>query len=59
MALMYALQALLSVLIRNFVFEFRDGPETKIELSRGLLPRARVAGETGAQVPLRIRRVDA
>ena len=56
---MYALQAVLSVLIRNFVFEFRDGPETKIELSRGLLPRARVAGETGAQVPLRIRRVDA
>lgn len=49
-------QAVLSVLIRNFVFEFRDGPDTKIEIGRGLLPRAKVAGEPGVELPLRIRR---
>ncbi|KAI0773614.1 cytochrome P450 [Fomes fomentarius] len=51
-------KAVLGVLIKHYSFELPDGPETKIELCRGLLPRPRVAGETGACVPLRVRRVD-
>lgn len=51
-------QAVLGVLIKHYSFELPDGPETKIEFCRGLLPRPRVAGETGACVPLRVRRVD-
>ena len=39
-------QAVLGVLIKNYTFELRDGPETKIEYCRGVLPRPRVAGET-------------
>ena len=48
-------QAVLSVLVRNFVFELRDGPETKIEMGRGFLPRPRVAGEAGCKLPLRVK----
>ncbi|CCL99011.1 uncharacterized protein FIBRA_01019 [Fibroporia radiculosa] len=51
-------KAVLSVLIRNYVFEFRDGPDTKIEIVRGILPRPAIAGETGARIPLRVRRVE-
>ncbi|PCH41707.1 cytochrome P450 [Wolfiporia cocos MD-104 SS10] len=51
-------KAVLSVLIRNYAFEFRDGPGTKIETVRGILPRPSVAGEKGARVPLRIRRLE-
>ncbi|KAN0097962.1 Cytochrome P450 [Tylopilus felleus] len=49
-------KAVLSVLIKNFVFELRDGPETKLEMgARGFLPRPRVAGEVGCKVPLRVK----
>ncbi|KAH0839444.1 cytochrome P450 [Lanmaoa asiatica] len=48
-------KAVLSVLIKNFVFELRDGAETKIEMCRGFLPRPRVAGEVGCKVPLRVK----
>lgn len=51
-------QAVLSVLIRNYAFELRDGPETKIETRRGILPRPSVAGEEGAKLPLKVRRLD-
>ncbi|PCH41705.1 cytochrome P450 [Wolfiporia cocos MD-104 SS10] len=51
-------KAVLSVLIRNYAFGFRDGPGTKIETVRGILPRPSVAGEKGARVPLRIRRLE-
>ncbi|KAH7927044.1 cytochrome P450 [Leucogyrophana mollusca] len=51
-------KAVLSVLVRNFAFEMRDGPETKVEMARGLLPRPKIAGEEGCRVPLRVRRVD-
>ncbi|KAJ7213254.1 cytochrome P450 [Mycena rebaudengoi] len=51
-------KAALSVLIRNFTFEFPDGPETKIETHRAVIPRPKVAGMAGAQVSLRVRRVD-
>ncbi|KAG1796592.1 cytochrome P450 [Suillus subaureus] len=49
-------QAVLSVLVKNFVFEMRDGPDTPIEVANGLLPRPRVVGEDGIGVPLRVRR---
>jgi cytochrome P450 len=49
-------KAVLSVLIKSFVFELRDGPETKLEMgARGFLPRPRVAGEVGCKVPLRVK----
>jgi len=44
----------MSVLLRNFSFEFPDGPGTKIELS-GVRPK--VAGEEGPRVPLIIKKV--
>lgn len=46
----------MSVLIRNFVFEMRDGPDTNIEIQTTLLPRPKVAGEDGYAMPMRIRR---
>lgn len=45
-------------MIRNFKFEFPDGLETRIELHQALLPRPKVAGQDGAKVPLRVRRVE-
>ncbi|EIW78658.1 cytochrome P450 [Coniophora puteana RWD-64-598 SS2] len=51
-------KAVLAVLVRAFAFELRDGPSTKVELTRGLLPRAKVSGEEGLDVPLRVRRID-
>ncbi|EIW62267.1 cytochrome P450 [Trametes versicolor FP-101664 SS1] len=51
-------KAVLGVLIKNYTFELPNGPETKIEYVRGVLPRPRVAGEEGACVPMRVRRVD-
>ncbi|KAG6852670.1 hypothetical protein C0991_010038 [Blastosporella zonata] len=51
-------KAALSVLIRNYTFELLDGPETKIERHRGILPRPKVAGEDGPRVPMRVRRVE-
>jgi hypothetical protein len=53
-----AIQTVLSVLVKNFVFEMRDGPDTEIEVSRGILPRPRVVGEDGIGVPLRVRRYE-
>ncbi|KAG6876262.1 hypothetical protein C0993_004630 [Termitomyces sp. T159_Od127] len=50
-------KAALSVLIRNYTFELLDGPETKIEQHRSVLPRPKVAGQTGAKVPMRVTRV--
>ncbi|KAI6012722.1 cytochrome P450 [Pisolithus orientalis] len=43
-------------LIKNFVLEMRDGPNTKIEMTMGILSRPRVVGEAGTKVPLRVRR---
>ncbi|KAK6996796.1 cytochrome P450 [Favolaschia claudopus] len=51
-------KAVLSVLIRNYVFEFPDGPNTEIETQVALVPRPKVVGQNGAKVPLRVRRVD-
>ena len=46
---------MLSVLVTHFVFEPRDGVETKVEMTRGLIPRPRVAGEAGCKLPLRVK----
>ncbi|KAJ7165625.1 cytochrome P450 [Mycena crocata] len=51
-------KATLSVLVRNFTFEFPDGPDTKIETHLTIVPRPKVAGQNGAKVPLRVRRVE-
>ncbi|KAG1866200.1 cytochrome P450 [Suillus subluteus] len=51
-------KTVLSVLVKNFVFEMRDGPDTPLELAMGILPRPRVVGEDGIGVPLRVRRYE-
>ncbi|KAJ7165920.1 cytochrome P450 [Mycena filopes] len=51
-------KAVLSVLVRNFVFDFPDGPDTKIENHTAIVPRPKVAGQNGAKVPMRVRRAE-
>jgi hypothetical protein len=51
-------QATLSVLVRNYAFELRDGPDTKIEIGRVLGLRPKIVGEDECRMPLRVRRVD-
>lgn len=46
------------MLVRSFVFELRDGPDTRVELVIGMLPRPRIVGEQGVDVPLRVRRYE-
>ena len=46
------------MLVRNYIFEARDGPETKIVLGKRVAFRPRVEGEEGCRVPIRVRRVD-
>jgi hypothetical protein len=49
-------KATLSVLVRNFSFEFPGGPDTKVVFERsGGLPRPKVAGEVGCVLPMKIR----
>ena len=48
-------QAVLTVLIKNFAFELRDGIDSKIEIGRGVLPRPNIVGEVGCKLPLRVR----
>ncbi|KIK76150.1 hypothetical protein PAXRUDRAFT_835441 [Paxillus rubicundulus Ve08.2h10] len=52
------LKAVLSVLIRNFIFEFRGGPETKVGIAVGVFPRPKIKGEEGSRVPLHVKRVE-
>ncbi|KAJ7015768.1 cytochrome P450 [Mycena alexandri] len=51
-------KAVLSVLIKNFTFEFPGGPETEIGIHRALIPRPKVVGQPGANVPMRVRRAE-
>jgi hypothetical protein len=51
-------QATLSVLVLNYTFKLRDGPDTKFGVERMVFPRPTVIGEEGCRVPLRVRRVD-
>ncbi|KAJ7494219.1 cytochrome P450 [Mycena galericulata] len=48
-------KAVLSVLVRNYTFELPHGPETVIGQYRNILPRPKVEGEKGYDVPLRVR----
>ncbi|KAJ7062871.1 cytochrome P450 [Mycena amicta] len=48
-------KSVLSVLIRNYIFEF-EKPD--IEIHVAFLPRPKVAGQIGAKVPMRVRRVE-
>ncbi|TFK53095.1 cytochrome P450 [Heliocybe sulcata] len=50
-------KAVLSVLIRNYTFEFAGGPSTQVEKVRAMLPRPQVVGETECRIPMRIGRV--
>lgn len=51
------LAAVLSVLVRNFVFKMRGGPETKIDTLTTILPRPYIVGEDGSSniMPMRVR----
>ncbi|KAI6152769.1 cytochrome P450 [Pisolithus thermaeus] len=51
-------KVVMSVLVRNFVFELRDGHNTRVEHVMGLLPRPKIVGEQGIDVPLRVRRYE-
>jgi len=52
------IKAVLSTLIKNYIFNERDGTETQYEEHRALLPRPKIAGEVPGVLPLRIRRVE-
>ena len=43
-------QAVLSVLIRNYTFELPDGPTTKFENYRSIMARPKLVGQDGPQV---------
>ncbi|KAI6037481.1 cytochrome P450 [Pisolithus marmoratus] len=49
------IKMLLAVLVKNFVLEMRDGPDTKVEMVMGIILRPKIAGEDVIKVPLRIR----
>ncbi|KAG2140207.1 cytochrome P450 [Suillus bovinus] len=51
-------KTVLSVLVKSFTFEMRDGLDTPVETAMGVLPRPRVVGEDGIGVPLRVRRYE-
>ncbi|KAG1877707.1 cytochrome P450 [Suillus subalutaceus] len=51
-------KTVLLVLVKNFVFEMRNGSDTQVEIASGFLPRPRVVGEDGIGVPLRVRRYE-
>lgn len=44
--------------MKDFVFEMRDGPETQVEIGRGVLLRPKLVGEDGTRIPLRVSRYD-
>ncbi|KAI6037494.1 cytochrome P450 [Pisolithus marmoratus] len=48
------IKTVLWVVIKNFVLEMRDGPNTKVEITRGIMLRPRIAGEDGIKVPMRV-----
>ena len=51
-------KTVVSVLVRNFSFEFPGGPDTKVVYERSsILARPKVAGIAGCTIPMRIRQV--
>ena len=57
-SLIVTLKSVLTVLIRNYVFDMRDGPETKVDMVFTILPRPKVSGEDGYAMPMRVRRYE-
>ena len=53
-------KSVLSVLIRNYTFDMRDGNDgqTKLGEVMTVLPRPKVEGEEGYAVPMKVRRVE-
>ncbi|KIL67314.1 hypothetical protein M378DRAFT_300977 [Amanita muscaria Koide BX008] len=51
------LKAVLSVLIRNFIFELPSGPDTAIGIHRAIMPRPKLADEAGCVLRMRVRQV--
>jgi hypothetical protein len=51
-------QGVLSVLIRKFIFQLPEGPDTEIEIIYGFLPRPRTKGDKGATVTMKVTRVE-
>ncbi|KAI6004500.1 cytochrome P450 [Pisolithus orientalis] len=49
------IKTMLTMLVKNFVLEMRDGPDTKFEIIRGIALRPKIAGEDGIKMPLRVR----
>ena len=45
------------MLVRNFAFELRDGPGTKIKTKVAIMSRPAIEGEEGTELPLRVRRL--
>ncbi|KAG8218113.1 cytochrome P450 [Butyriboletus roseoflavus] len=48
-------KVVLTVLVKNFVFELRDGIDSKIEIGRGVLPRPNIVDDVGCKPPLRVQ----
>ena len=51
-------KAVLFVLIRNFILEPRDGPDTQYDVQRAVLPRPKIRDEQPGVLPLKVRRVE-
>ncbi|KAA1478646.1 cytochrome P450 [Dentipellis sp. KUC8613] len=51
-------KAVLSVLIRDYIFELQDPSQTKLDAHVSLLPRPKFLGESGPRVPLKVRRAE-
>ena len=49
----------MSIIARDFIFEFPGGPETKIVSHRSVLVRPKVEGEERPRVPLLVKRATA
>lgn len=47
------------MMIRHYKFELPDGPDTRIEKHPSILPRPKVKGCEGGQVPLKVWRIEA
>ena len=47
---------MLSVLVRNFTFEFPDGPSTVIGSQTSIVNRPNVEGKGGFKVPIIVRK---
>ena len=46
------------MLVRNFTFEMRDGPDTKVETIVSILQRPKITGEVGFALPMRVRQYE-